>query len=700
MKECNIKECAMSEYLAIFQIGPVQEYISCAKRTQDFWSGSYILSYLAAVAIATVDNKLPNRIIYPVHDDDELVDAVKAKPEEPSEHNFKSVKKYIGTLPNRFVAIHDEKKKLIAVLNESKKNVINAYQKLVSRVKLRLEKEAGKSCILDEEWNSIWERQGKNFIETCWAIYDMNTSIDYGGNCGNYMNAERLFGARKGIRDFKQILPDGEPGEKCTLCGERQALKGNTRSARELWKELVLSLASSNYKYSFRENDRLCSTCVVKRLAPDIFFKAPLYFPSTSAFAVSSALDELARNWDNTKIQESVQNFIAEFNGLKLNHPDNNRPIPIIESHLKDKIKNNQRIFHWDGRLFIADTYQPDKLIKEYKIDKNAVQPTVESCNSCRDALKNLMNNLKMDNLKDVLPSKYYAVLMMDGDNMGEHLSECNDKKEHRDFSECLSDFSRKIVPLLAEQYFRGKVVYFGGDEGVIFVGLEDLLPLMRYLRAAFSGHIVLNKNKAECQIDFGIEGLDIIEDKAQNKQYKTVGKKATACIGAVIAHHQQSLLQVIEEVHTCLERAKKEDKKDSFCIALMKRSGGTTRSIGRWYYPANRKSPGGVDVLEHLEKMKDLYRKPDGLSGGWLFDLDREKTGLNTINTEAVRCEIRRLCFRHCGKNHHADLEPLVNETGIIIKGIRTPDRINDTLDNFIQLEFIANYIAKGGGN
>lgn len=277
----------MSEYLAIFQIGPVQEYISCAKRTQDFWAGSYILSYLSAVAIATVDNKLQNKIIYPVHDDDELVNAVKAKPEEPAEHDFTSVKKYIGTLPNRFVAIHDERKKLIAILNESKKNVIQAYQWLVSNVKLKLEKEAGKSCILDKKWNSIWERQSKDFIETCWAIYDINTSIDYGGN---YMNAERLFGSRKGIRDFKQIVPDGEPGEKCTLCGERQALIGNTKLAKEFWKELVLSLVSSNYKYSFRENDRLCSTCVVKRLAPDIFFKASLSFPSTSAFAVSPAL--------------------------------------------------------------------------------------------------------------------------------------------------------------------------------------------------------------------------------------------------------------------------------------------------------------------------------------------------------------------------------------------------------------------------
>ncbi|MFV9644220.1 MAG: type III-B CRISPR-associated protein Cas10/Cmr2 [Desulfobacterales bacterium] len=683
----------MNQYLAIFQIGPVQEYISCAKRTQDFWSGSYILSYLSAVAIVTVNNKLQDKIIYPVHDNDEIVNAVNAKPEEPSEHNFKSVKKYIGTLPNRFVAIHDEKKKLVAVLNESKKNVIQAYQELVSKVKSKLEKKTGQSCVLDKEWNSIWERQSKDFIETCWAIYDINPSIDYGGNYGNYMNAERLFGARKGIRDFKQILPPGEPGEKCTLCGERQALIGNTKLVKEFWKELVLSLASSNYKYSFRENDRLCSTCVVKRLAPDIFFKAPLYFPSTSAFAVSSALDELARNWDNMKIQESAQDFIAEFNKLNLSHPNNNRPIPIIKSHLKNKTKNNhQQIFRWDGRLFIADTYQPDKLVKEYKIDKNAAQPTVESCNSCRNALKKLMNNLK-----NIPMSKYYAVLMMDGDNMGEHLSECKDEKEHRNFSERLSDFSREIVPLLAEQYFRGKVVYFGGDEGVIFVGLEDLLPLMRCLRAAFSGHIILDENKGGCQVNFGIEGLDIIEDKAQNKQYKTVGKNATACIGAVIAHHQQSLLQVIEEVHTCLERAKKEDEKDSFCIALMKRSGGTTRSIGKWYYQANRESPGGVDVLEHLEKMKDLYRKSDGLSGCWLFDLDREKTGLNAINTEAVRCEIRRLCFRHCGEKHHAALEPLVNETGIIIKGI-TPDSY--TLDNFIQLEFIANYIAKGGGN
>ncbi len=37
-----------------FTFGPVQEFVSEARKTADLWTGSYLISYLAAHAIAGV----------------------------------------------------------------------------------------------------------------------------------------------------------------------------------------------------------------------------------------------------------------------------------------------------------------------------------------------------------------------------------------------------------------------------------------------------------------------------------------------------------------------------------------------------------------------------------------------------------------------------------------------------------------------
>ena len=41
------------KHLLAFHIGPVQEFIVAARRTQDFWIGSWLLSHLSRQAIET-----------------------------------------------------------------------------------------------------------------------------------------------------------------------------------------------------------------------------------------------------------------------------------------------------------------------------------------------------------------------------------------------------------------------------------------------------------------------------------------------------------------------------------------------------------------------------------------------------------------------------------------------------------------------
>jgi len=98
----------MSKVFGIFQIGPVQEFITCAKKTQDFWSGSYLLSYLNCVAIDTVVQncgEVKDVIIYPSLEEQplfEYVQELRKNNRKPWENNPKE-NQLRPTIPNRFV---------------------------------------------------------------------------------------------------------------------------------------------------------------------------------------------------------------------------------------------------------------------------------------------------------------------------------------------------------------------------------------------------------------------------------------------------------------------------------------------------------------------------------------------------------------------------------------------------------------------
>ncbi len=674
----------MGEYISIFQIGPVQDYINNAKRTQDFWSGSYILSYLSAVAVETANLELPECIVYP-DCNDPLISVVKGKPDKPREHDFSNLGDRIGTLPNRFVAVHTDREKLEHALKLANGNISTAYEEIVRRIKEQLKSDltAAKCSIEDGEWEKIWNRQNTHFFSTMWVIHEAKDALrqNYGKE---YQLAERLFGARKGIRNFAQT--EGEPGNKCNLCGEREQLD-DLCGEREQLDDRIWDIIPKlhKFKYSFRKNERLCTSCMVKRLAPEIFFEKKsgsedsISFPSTSTVAVSPAMCRLLEKWNDGEVQKDMSAFNDKLNDLKLDFPKKLKPLPYIRKLMNKHIAYpaNASILQWDGDLFIKDTYQKKILMDDYKMDKNTSLKKIEDC---REALKQLMTPFR--------PSKYYAVVMMDGDNMGKYLSDCQTMEDHKDFSRRLGSFAQKVVPRIAESYFSAKVAYFGGDEGVIFVSLDDLFPLMRCLRAAFSGHIRL-----EQKVQFTDDGSDEIQDVEKGEVYETAGKGKTACISAVVAHHQQSLLHVMEILRNSLKHKAKEVKgKDAFCITLMKRSGGTTCAVGKWKYDK-------LDVMAHLQKMAGLY-KDKWLTEKWLYDLDREKTGLGT--GERVYAEIIRLLRRHSTldkENFQKNMEPVQQEMKIIY-GNMFNDISEKTLENFIQLEFCAHYIAKGGGN
>ncbi len=240
--------------LFLFTIGPVQSFISQARKTQDFFMGSFMLSYLTFVAMKEIINDFgPTSIIYPDLYKQPLADwSMEKELNIPIKNSYSS---YVDlpTIPNRFVAIIPKTNE--KVLKEIANNMKNKIKNEIKQAKEQILK--GLQINLSEKQKSIFENQLANFPEIYWVaipwrIEDKDVTIDdlkdffkeeeiekwkniwdfakeNGENPPNigllyqllYTALEKSLGARKNLREFSCFE---EKGRKCSLCGERNVL--------------------------------------------------------------------------------------------------------------------------------------------------------------------------------------------------------------------------------------------------------------------------------------------------------------------------------------------------------------------------------------------------------------------------------------------------------------------------------------------
>jgi len=656
----------------IFQIGPVQEFITCAKKTQDFWSGSYLLSYLNCVAIDTfIQNckEVKNVIIYPSLDNQplfEYVQMLRKSGQKPWDNNPRSEKNELRpTVPNRFVCRLDKTQAPI-VLEQAEVIVKQTFSEFVSYVQSELEAKISKRFSKNnpiqsqKTWNDIWKRQGEKLFEIYWAI----STLSQNNYLDSYQQAEALFGARKAVRDFSQI---NEPGYKCTLCGLYEPLNSQDDGSlkREKLKDFWDKVRQTT-GYRFREEEHLCAICTTKRLAPNYVFGRTFDFPSTSSFAVADFVGGIIKKTKEkpTVFLDKDQNLIVEFiqkakvvaqqEGLDFKV----EPLPKQDSAVS-MTPPLFELVRMDGDWLLEETY--DNIIKQRETLKADLNDVKDSKTSLKAVVNRVKYLAKEEGIVCPGPGKYYAVFQMDGDNMGEKISGKKSEGEHRQFSKDLCEFSANLIPPIVETQHLGKVIYFGGDEGIAFVSLKDILPTIE-----------------ECRENFKKKILD-----------------ATASIGVVIAHHQHALLQVLSEVRKAVKMVKDGlDGKNGFCIALMKRSGGTTYGMAHWQYNALKVVPLLQDLVKYYQEGK--------ISDRWYYQFATEKLGLleviniGTIRVkrDAAQLEISRLVSRHADTNK---IDP--TELNRLLERLKTLlFEVNDW-EQFMGLMDIVTYIARGGG-
>lgn len=175
-------------HLFLFTLTPVQSFIAQARKTQDLWAGSRMLSDLIGKVFDKID-KEGGQVIFPSQKSD--------------------------SLPNRILAEFDLSQN--TDLQAKGQEIVRVIDTELERLRKKAEAKIGAAeyAIIKD----AFENQLKNYFSTFWVFVPFETDYQT-----TYDNADRLLGAVKNSRTFTQ---NPEKGRKCSLSGEQNALVFN-----------------------------------------------------------------------------------------------------------------------------------------------------------------------------------------------------------------------------------------------------------------------------------------------------------------------------------------------------------------------------------------------------------------------------------------------------------------------------------------
>ncbi|MDK2795316.1 MAG: CRISPR-associated protein Cmr2 [Archaeoglobaceae archaeon] len=674
----------------VFTIGPVQSFISSARKTRDLWMGSFLLSYLTWHAIKVIAEKLgPDHVIYPSLLYQPLVDywlyEKRVLSEKPSPEQLR-----LATLPNRFFAIVPAEQ-AEDLAKQAEEAVRNEWRRLAEQVWEEIRQKVPEF----EASKTIWERQLEQFPEVYWAIYKWDETAQkiaeryqqltgsdrfvkwlkeakgaYEPNLGSVYDAcyeltEKALGARKALRNFNAIE---EPAGKCSICGERQVLSDLGEQIEHDWwnkeKEFWQKVAK-NFPGDIAADgrERLCAICTIKRFAAKFVFEKdlniPTEFPSTDSIAAANFVETLFERWKYAKA------FVAEL----LERIDKNKDLEKIARGGMDipKLKKTavdgvaEKLLEFDGEWLFTESYDPERLKRVHGIGLRK-----EGAEGLKEILRKLYEAV------GIQPTDYYAVLFMDGDEMGKWLSGTHEglpkfaeilhaevreqlahdsqrqqmletrrlmsPSLHASISMALANFALNFVPFVVEELYAGRLVYAGGDDVLALLPLRDALPAAHKLRALFSGEAELRDKDVFVELG-GQKWTGWVD--WQGRQLLTMGNRATASVGIVVAHRLHPLHDVLRQGQEAEKNAKKHYGRNAICIRWLKRSGEQVQMGAKFSYPEQ----GINDTLQLLLDFAELMR--DKIARGFASDLMRESFMLAELERKAQEAEIKRLLLR-----------------------------------------------------
>ncbi len=605
LKTCFSESADNQAALVVFALTPVQPFIEKSRKLRDQWVGSVILSWLAFEGIKAVMNFLgPDHVMYPSLHDQPLVKTWLGR--KDTSHFGRIFKEYealsplipdgrVASLPNKFVFLAPAGHE--AELCEDIQKAINAeWQILCGHVADFIQNQTGgdnpSGGLTDQ-----FKRQTENYWRLNYSYSKLITLSDQ-------EDLQRLFKTEKFESVFKTvdsfmagfsktlsvvypashslaqavmaaaktkpvISREEEPGKKCPVCGEFEILHdgewpqtpsaSDDRKVRDgFWGRFRVDTST------LKEGEQLCGLCSVKRFAPRAireYAKSHVLYPVFQKDDFPSTTEMASGEW------------LAQLEHQGLLHDSQLRSLLIDELHECDE----------ENKPFSSE-------------------------------IQDLLKKANKEGLARKEQDKYYAILIMDGDKMGDlingktigacwrdvlHpdlatrfgqkgfpggvLETCLDKQRyvspavHASISEALGSFSLYAVPWVVEDC-GGRLIYAGGDD------VAAVLPLSKVMEAAERISQLYRQGFVAYSVD-GIEACG--SDHNMSRPFAVFPGKAdsiTISGGILICHHKQPLRGAIEEAHRLLnDIAKKRMGRNAFAVKLLKRSGHSRVFGAKW---------------------------------------------------------------------------------------------------------------------
>ncbi len=628
-----------------FALGPVQPFIAAARSVRDLWSGSALLSWLTFQAMTPVLEQLgPTAFVYPSLRGAPLADLWLRETGVQNAPSPSRTARKAPSLPNRFVAVapwganggYAEKLRRACIEAAQK-----GWRELAHEVRERL---AAKCSSLAPDWDRLWDEQIENALDFQATVLpereirDDNELANYlcgeqnfkkawpnanhvrsladaipTGHRHNYSQnntgrwqafmemSARLMTATRSVRHVPETSAANDGGPvpgKCTLFGSWEQMgPAELNASRTFW-ESASQAISIGRVHIRQKRERLSAVALAKRFAGPVFLArelglAPddLRFPDTATVAATKWLEDAGID------------------------PETERR--------KNKDGWNGQWMHW--RTQNQDANEPP------------VPPDLWQC--LREAKKRCGQ-----------PPTYYAVIAMDGDEMGRWLSgakmpvlrellhpkirayfeEIDGAEQglnaqrpvgpalHAAISSALSTFASEIAPAIVEKHY-GTVIYSGGDDVLALCPVSTVLQCVCALRKAFSGE----------------------DDDLQNgwrscngRRRITMGPEASMSAGVALVHFKEDLREALQHAHSAEEQAK-EAGRDLLALTVARRSGETSKAICPW------------PSASWLDDLRDAFVQ--GASNRWTYKLRSELPTLSfdQMPPGAQKAEIRRLIDR-----------------------------------------------------
>ena len=436
----------MAEYLFLFTIGPVQEFIAAARRTRDLWAGSQLLSELSRAAAQVLQDKpYEATLIFPI--------------KETLSDQTRNISNRILAQLSTENKLEDIGKAIEAAVFEQLKSI--CQRTLVDSKNIVWPRDESKN------YRDIAELQIADLVEMYWAVVERTNNYKT-----DREKVEAALAARKNTRDF--IQPNwASAAPKSSIDGLRESVidereyPDRTDSAEERQRKTQQLFDH----YGAKGAERLSGVDLLKRHYRSLHRHAD--FPSTSHFAALPMLNrfekpfrvEAAKRWE--EYLESLKQQGIDLNKLDRQHTRH----PIIGDY--------------DASLLFEERLSD--IIEDVKKRENA-----------KRALRMFLSAFT----DGKAPEPYYALLHGDGDFMGKTIAALakGGIEKHREFSQALDTFAGNVCTIVEKLNqvegegqpirYDGSLVYSGGDDVLALLPLHTVVQCAKELAVEFDKHV------------------------------------------------------------------------------------------------------------------------------------------------------------------------------------------------------------------